>query len=112
MEKKEGFLESLFNSFKNNQEGYSGRKLSAFDCIGMANIITFVACYICVKNKDAEPLKFFVVVYILGALVFLGMVTIPQLIMALKTIKGDNSTTIIEEEKSTETTIQQTNKSE
>jgi len=84
-------LENISKSLNTKSEGWSGRKLSALNCIIMANIISIVGCVICYKNKESIILLYFVIAWLVTAAVFLGMVTIPQLITALKTIKGEST---------------------
>lgn len=88
---EKSFLLKLLGSFDTSNQGLSGRKLSAFNCFAMSNIISLIACKICYDAKDAQLLLWFVISYFVTGLICLGMVTIPQLLTALKTIKGSNS---------------------
>lgn len=83
---------NILKSFTADKDGASGRKLSAFQSIVMASILSLVMAYICEKKNLVDPLIWLVGIWLLAAAVFLGMVTIPQLLMALKTVKGDNTT--------------------
>lgn len=94
----------LLGSLDNSKDGYSGRKLSAFQSVVMASLLSFGAFYICSVNKYIEPLIWLIGLWLLAAFVFLSIITIPQLLMALKTLKGDSTTTEIKTEFKQETT--------
>ncbi len=94
-------IASILKSFTADKEGASGRKLSAFQSIVMASILSLILAHICNRKNLTEPLLWLVGLWLLGAAVFLGMVTFPQLLMALKTVKGDNTTDTTTEIKST-----------
>lgn len=84
-------LENFFKSFTSDKEGWSGRKLSAFDCFIMANVVSIVGCRICYEMHDAHTLLYFQWSWLVTGVVCLGLVTIPQLIETLKTWKGENT---------------------
>lgn len=80
-------------SFDNSKDGPSSRKLSAFQCIVMGTICTLVIAGISIANLNCRWLFYCQCAWIIGAFVFHGLVTIPQLIEALKTYKGEGTTT-------------------
>lgn len=95
------FLEEIGSSFDTSPGGKSARKLSAFACMGAAFLVTIGIGVICAVNKDPAFLFYTFCVWMICGLIYLGMVTIPQLLMALKTVKGDNTTDTTTEIKST-----------
>jgi len=94
-------LDKIGSSFDTTSQGPSARKLSAFACMGAAFLSTIGIGIICAVNKDPKFLFYTFCVWMICGLIYLGMVTIPQLLMALKTVKGDNTTDSKTEIKST-----------
>ena len=75
-------LNDLWNSFLNNKEGASGRKLSAFWAI------VVVATFISYKYTSNENVLYMTITWLVFALVCLGLVTIPELIKFLAELKN------------------------
>ena len=95
-------------SFNTNPQGPSARKLSAFACICSSVLATCGIGYICFLISNPAYLFYAFCVWMICGLIYLGMVTIPQLLLALKTVKGDN-TTDTKTEINTTTEIHETN---
>jgi uncharacterized membrane-anchored protein len=70
-------IEQVLSSFKNNKEGFSGRKLSAFAGV-------FVASYLSFKNTDNNNITWVVGTWLTYSLLCLGIVTVANLIEILK----------------------------
>jgi hypothetical protein len=75
-------LTDIWNSFKHNKEGASGRKLSAFWSI------VVVATFISYKYTSSANVFEMVIVWLLFACVCLGLVTIPELLKDLVELKN------------------------
>lgn len=75
-------LNDLWDSFKNNKDGASGRKLSAFWAI------VVVATYISYKYTTPQNVLEMVITWLVFALVCLGLVTIPELLKHLAELKN------------------------
>lgn len=77
-----GKLNDIWNSFKNNADGLSGRKLSAFWAI------MFVSTYLSYKHTDLSNVIEMVGMWLIFAAVCLGLVAIPELMKFLAEIKN------------------------
>lgn len=86
------FLEGIGSSFDTSPGGKSARKLSAFACMGAGFLCTIGIFAICLIISKPAYMFYTFCVWMICGLIYLGMVTIPQLLMALKTVKGDNTT--------------------
>jgi len=75
-------LNDLWNSFLNNKEGASSRKLSAFWAI------VVVSTYISYKYTTPDNVLEMVITWLVFALVCLGLVTIPELLKHLAELKN------------------------
>jgi len=87
-----GWTKDIWDSFKNNTDGLSGRKLAAFWSITIvATCVTMGIVYMVYKRNEND-----VLIYLLYALfawlifgsVCLGLVTIPELIKFLAELKN------------------------
>lgn len=74
----------IWNSFKTNSEGSSGRKLSAFWAI------VVVATFISYKYTTSANVFEMVIVWLTFACICLGLVTIPELLKDLTELKNGN----------------------
>lgn len=92
-----GWTKDIWDSFKNNKDGLSGRKLAAFWSITVvATAMTFAIAFVVYKRNENDALLY--LLYALFAwLVFgtvcLGLVTIPELIKFLAELKNGKSNT-------------------
>jgi hypothetical protein len=75
-------LTDIWNSFKHNKEGASGRKLSAFWAI------VVVSTYISYKYTTTANVIEMTITWLVFALVCLGLVTIPELLKYLAELKN------------------------
>jgi hypothetical protein len=75
-------LTDIWNSFKHNKEGASGRKLSAFWAI------VVVSTYISYKYTTTANVLEMTITWLVFALVCLGLVTIPELLKYLAELKN------------------------
>ena len=75
-------LNDIWNSFKHNKEGASGRKLSAFWAI------VVVSTYISYKYTTTANVIEMTITWLVFALVCLGLVTIPELLKYLAELKN------------------------
>lgn len=75
-------LNDLWDSFKNNKDGASGRKLSAFWAIVV--VATFISYKYTTPNNVIEM----VITWLVFASICLGLVTIPELIKFLAELKN------------------------
>jgi hypothetical protein len=75
-------LNDLWNSFKTNSDGVSGRKLSAFWAI------VVVATFISYKYTTSANVFEMVIVWLTFACICLGLVTIPELLKDLVELKN------------------------
>jgi hypothetical protein len=75
-------LTDIWNSFKHNKEGASGRKLSAFWAI------VVVSTYISYKYTTTANVIEMTITWLVFALVCLGLVTIPELLKHLAELKN------------------------
>lgn len=75
-------LNDIWNSLKNNADGLSGRKLSAFWALA------FVATYLAIKHTDSNNAIEMVGMWLLFAAICLGLVAIPELMKFLAEIKN------------------------
>ena len=75
-------MNDIWNSLKNNSEGLSGRKLSAFWAL------VFVATYLSIKHTDSTNSIAMVGMWLTFAAVCLGLVAIPELMKFLAEIKN------------------------
>lgn len=75
-------LSDVWNSFKNNTEGLSGRKLSAFWAI------VFVATALSYKYTTEQTVFKIVSLWLLFGSICLGLVTIPELIKFIVEMKN------------------------
>jgi hypothetical protein len=75
-------LNDIWNSFKHNKEGASGRKLSAFWAI------VVVSTYISYKYTTTANVLEMTITWLVFALVCLGLVTIPELLKYLAELKN------------------------
>ena len=80
-------LNDIWNSFKNNADGVSGRKLSAFWAI------VVVATFISYKYTTSANVFEMVIVWLTFACICLGLVTIPELLKDLVQLKNGNKPT-------------------
>lgn len=90
-------FKNLFNSFSNNPGGWSGRKLSAFVAVMVASYLTI---FLLAESDRLHALY----AWLTFALVCLGLVTIPELIKFLATVKGTNGASNVTEK----TTVEET----
>lgn len=67
------FKKDLYQSLMTSAGGFSGRKISAFVAIGIAMIITL-------RNTNTESLTTILSIWLIFALLCLGLVTFEQLI--------------------------------
>ncbi len=82
--KKLAVLTNILDSLKNNSDGYSGRKISAADCVA-------AAIYIFIYKVPAEDRLYAGIALLIFALLCLGLITIPQLIEILNNKKNEKS---------------------
>ena len=75
-------ITDIWNSFKHNKEGASGRKLSAFWSIVVVS--TFATYKYTTNNNLIEVL----IIWLTFASICLGLVTIPELIKFLAELKN------------------------
>ncbi|CAB4127163.1 hypothetical protein UFOVP87_54 [uncultured Caudovirales phage] len=78
-------LNDIWNSLKNNAEGLSGRKLSAFWAVA------FVSTYLAIKHTDNNNAIEMVGMWLLFGAVCLGLVAIPELLKFLAELKNGKS---------------------
>jgi len=93
-------LERLLKSFDNSKDGFSGRKLSAFNSMVNATLLSSVLGYYCYVAKCPKILFYLIAMWIVAAFVFLALITIPQLLEFYKMFTGTKSDTKITESKS------------
>lgn len=79
-------FKDFYNSFKNDQNGFGSRKLSAFYAI------VCVSGVITLKYTTPDNLRDVVSIWLLFALLCMGLVTIQQIIQVINGVdKGDNT---------------------
>ena len=75
-------IKDIWDSFKHNKQGASGRKLSAFWSI------VVVSTFVSYKYTNATNLIEVLITWLVFAAVCLGLVTIPELIKFLAELKN------------------------
>jgi len=73
-------IDNLLKSFNNTPDGWSGRKLSAFTGVGMSVITSFAGIIYAFKHDYPDLIKIILGLWLLFALLCLGIVTFEQII--------------------------------
>lgn len=86
------WIKDIWDSFKNNKDGLSGRKLAAFWGITIvATSVTLAVVYMVHKRNENDVLIYLIyalLIWIIFGAVCLGLVTIPELIKFLAELKN------------------------
>ncbi len=77
-----GWISDIWDSFKTNNNGLSGRKISA------AWGVSIAATYVTYKHTTNENMLKVLIVWLVFSCVCLGLVTIPELIKFLAELKN------------------------
>lgn len=77
-------IKNLIDSFKNNKDGFSGRKLSAFTAVG-------VAAYLSNKFCNINTILYVTISWLTFALLCLGVVTAENLLNLYMSQKSNNN---------------------
>lgn len=86
----QAILKNIIESFYKKNSGFSARKLSAFQGVGVATIASLAGIFYTIHFQHPELIKFIIVVWLLFALLCLGLVTIPELIKFLNSKSDSN----------------------
>lgn len=76
------WISDIWDSFKNNKDGLSGRKISAAWGVSVA------ATYVTYKHTTNQNMLYVLIVWLVFSCVCLGLVTIPELIKFLAELKN------------------------
>lgn len=86
----QAILKNIIESFSKKNNGFSARKLSAFHGVGVATIASLAGIFYTIHFQHPELIKFIIIVWLLFALLCLGLVTIPELIKFLNSKNDSN----------------------
>lgn len=93
-------ITNLLKSFTADKGGASGRKLSAFNSMVNATLLSSALGYYCYIEKEPKILFYLIAMWIIASFVFLALITIPQLLEFYKMFTGSKSDTEITETES------------